>query len=178
MESAALQWFAMRATYKREIKAKEYLEGKGLKVFVPMKTVVRSVRGIKRKLKEPAISSLIFVKAAKDELQRIKFGVEYLQYVTRKEGGKNMPIVVPDVQMEQFMGVVQDDNIEKTFFTPQQVNLEPGTRVRVHGGVLDGQEGVLLKVEGKRKKQFFIVLPDLVTVNVGLENLDLLESIE
>ena len=57
------QWFAMRATYKRELVARDYLAGKGIEVFVPMKRVVKEVRGIKRKLTVPAINSLIFVRA-------------------------------------------------------------------------------------------------------------------
>jgi hypothetical protein len=62
MESP-FQWFAMRATYKRELVAKEYLEGKGIEVFVPMKREIKTIRGIKRKVTVPAINSLIFVYA-------------------------------------------------------------------------------------------------------------------
>ena len=173
-----LQWFAMRATYKRELVAQEYLQSKGIEVFVPMKSEIRVVRGIKRKMRVPAINSLIFVHAVKEELQQAKFGVEYLQYVTRKADGKNEPIIVPFAQMEAFMQVVQDDTIEKTFHSPAEVDLALGTRVKIHGGAFDGMEGKLVKVKGKRKKQFFIELQDLVAVNTVIENLDLVEVVE
>lgn len=172
------QWFAMRATYKREFMAQEYLQSKGIEVFVPMKSEIRVVRGIKRKMRVPAINSLIFVHAVKEELQQAKFGVKYLQYVTRKADGKNEPIIVPYAQMEAFMQVVQDDTIEKTYFAPSEVDMALGTTVRVHGGAFDGMEGVLVKIKGKRKKQFFIELEGLVAVQTVIENLDLIEVVE
>ncbi len=172
------QWFAMRATYKRELIARDYLTSKGIEVFVPMKKVIKVVRGIKRKLTVPAINSLIFVHAQKDVIQQAKMGVEYLQYITRKEGIRNVPIVVPDRQMEQFIQVAQDDAIEKTFFAPEEVDLSVGTRVKVHGGPFDGLEGVLVKIKGKRNKQFFVNLDGLVAVNTVIENLHLLEVVE
>lgn len=172
------QWFAMRATYKREFTAQEYLQGKGIEVFIPLKKEIKVIRGIKRKVIVPAINSLIFVKAQKEVLQQAKMGVEYLQYITRKAEGRNVPIVVPDRQMEQFIQVVQDDTIDKTFLSPDEVNLAVGTKVRVHGGAFDGMEGTLVKIKGKRKKQFFIDIEGLVAVNTVIENVELLEVVE
>lgn len=178
MMEAPYQWFAMRATYKREFIAQEYLQSKGFEVFLPLKTVLKVVRGIKKKVTVPAINSLIFVFAKKDELQQAKWGVEYLQYITRREDGRNVPIIVPQRQMEQFINVVQDDTIDKTFFAPGEVDLSAGTKVRVHGGPFDGYEGVLLKVKGKRKKQFCLDIPNVITLNTIIEKLDLLEVVE
>ena len=175
--SSPYHWFAMRATYKRELVAKEYLASKGIEVFVPMKCEIKVVRGIKRKLTIPAINSLIFVYSTKEALQEAKFGLDYLQYLTRKEDGRNVPIIVPTVQMEQFMNVVQDDTIEKSFFTPSEADLASGTKVKVHGGPFDGYEGTLLKVKGKRTKHFVLDLEGLVAVSTVVKNLDLIEVV-
>ena len=177
MESP-LQWFAMRATYKREMVAKEYLEGKGIEVFVPLRREMKVIRGIKRKVTVPAINSLIFVYARRQELQEAKFGVEYLQYLTRKLDGKNVPIIVPDWQMEQFRKVVEDDKVDKTYFAPGEVNLAEGTKVKVHGGAFDGMEGILMKLKGRRNKQFFLEVGGALAVNPKLENYDLLEVVK
>lgn len=171
-------WFAMRATYKREFVAQEYLTGKGFEVFVPLKKVIKVVRGIKRKVTEPAIKGLIFVKGEREALKKAKFGVEYLQYITSRDGGRNVPIIVPERQMEQFIAVVQDDAVDKTFYTPDEVNITSGTKVRVHGGPFDGFEGVLVRVQGKRNKQFFINIDGLVAVNTVVKNVELLEVME
>lgn len=175
MKESPFQWFAMRATYKREMVAKEYLEGKGIEVFVPLKTEIKVIRGIKRKVTVPAINSLIFVYAQKEQIQQAKFGVDYLQYFTRKLDGRNVPTIVPDYQMEQFRAVVEDDTIKKSFFAPGDVDLAAGTKVKVHGGAFDGYEGVLLKIKGKRNKQFFINLDGVAAVSTKIEKLDLIE---
>lgn len=171
------QWFAMRATYKREFMAQEYLQGKGIEVFLPLKKEIKVIKGIKRKVTVPAINSLIFVKAQKEVLQQVKMGVEYLQYLTRKEEGRNVPIVVPERQMEQFIQVVMDDTIDKTYFSPDEVNLKIGTKVKVHGGAFDGMEGILMKLKGRRNKQFFLEVGGTLAVNPKLENYDLLEVV-
>ena len=172
------QWFAMRATYKRELVARDYLAGKGIEVFVPLKKVVKEVRGIKRKLTVPAINNLVFVHARKEELQEAKYGVDYLQYLTRKFEGRSIPIIVPDRQMEQFRQVVEDDTIDKTFYAPGELDLSAGTRVRIHGGPMDGYTGVLVKVKGKRSKQFLIDVEGTISVSTQLNNFHLLEVVE
>lgn len=174
---APYQWFAMRATYKREMMAQEYLLSKGLEVFVPMKIEIKIIRGVKRKVRVPAINNLIFVRSQKEKLQEAKFGLEYLQYLTCRIDGKNVPIIVPERQMEAFIKVVQNDSVEKTFHMPGEVDMALGTKVKVHGGVFDGMEGVLVKVKGKRKKQFFVELEGIVAVNAVIENLDLIEVV-
>ena len=126
------QWFAMRATYKREFMAQEYLQGKGIEVFLPLKKEIKVIKGIKRKVTVPAINSLIFVKAQKEVLQQAKMGVEYLQYLTRKEEGRNVPIVVPERQMEQFIQVVMDETSREDF----SVNSHQGLQSRKTMGSL------------------------------------------
>lgn len=171
------QWFAMRATYKREFVAQNYLTGKGLDVYIPMKREVRVVRGVKKKVTVPAIGSLIFVYAQKEALQEAKFGVEYLQYLTHKVEGRNVPIIVPTDQMEQFRNIADDDTIDKTFFAPGELNMAKGTKVRVHGGPLDGKVGVMLKIKGKRAKQFTIDLPGVVSCSTEVNVYDLIEIV-
>ena len=178
MEEAPFQWFAMRATYKREFIAREYLVGKGFEVFLPLKKEVREIRGIKRKVTVPAISSLVFVKAQKEKLQQAKYGVEYLQYLTGKLDGNNVPIVVPEDQMELFRMIVEDDTIDKTYFTAGEINLAEGKKVKVHGGVLDGYKGVLVKVKGKRNKQFFLEIKGILSLHLALKDYHLIEVIE
>ena len=172
------QWYAMRATYRREILAQDYLNSKGIKTFVPMKTVVKVVRGIKRKLSQPAISSLVFACGTKEQIQQAKTGVDYLQYLTRKFDGRNIPIIIPTEQMEQFISVVQDDTIEKTFFAPNEVDFSEGTKVRVHGGPFNGLEGVFIRIKGKRKKQFVIDFEGVCSLSIATVEPDLLELIK
>ena len=50
--------------------------------------------------------------------------------------------------------------------------------MKVHGGAFDGLEGVLVKIKGKRKKQFFINVDGIVAVNTIIENVELLEVVD
>ena len=178
MAESPYQWFAMRATYKREFVARDYLAAKGIEVFIPLKREIKVVGGIKRKVTVPAINSLIFVYAQKEVLQSAKFGVEYLQYLTRKLDGKNIPIIVPDRQMEQFRQVVEDDTIDKIYYAPGELDLASGTKVRIHGGPMDGIEGVLAKVKGKRARQFTMEIEGTVAISTKVENFHLVEVVE
>ena len=57
-----LVWFAMSATFGRELKAKTFLETKSVKCFVPMKyQIVNDKKQGKIKKLAPAINNLIFV---------------------------------------------------------------------------------------------------------------------
>ena len=58
------------------------------------------------------------------------------------------------------------------------MNLAVGAKVKVHGGALDGYEGVLVKVPGRRNKQFFLDLEGVVSVNPELKNYHLLEVVK
>ncbi len=178
MAESPYQWFAMRATYKREFVARDYLAAKGIEVFIPLKREIKVVGGIKRKVTVPAINSLIFVYAQKEVLQSAKFGVEYLQYLTRKLDGKNIPIIVPDRQMEQFRQVVEDDTIDKIYYAPGELNMAQGSKVRVHGGPMDGVEGVLLKVKGKRSRQFTMEVGGTIALSTDVQNFHLVEVVE
>lgn len=97
-------WFAMSATFGRTLKAKTFLESKQVKCFVPMRyeMVKDKTRGKIRKF-VPAINNLIFVYTTKERIQALKSDAEYLQYLTKPVSGKNIPITVPEYQMQQFM---------------------------------------------------------------------------
>ena len=72
-------WFAMRATYRRELDAQNYLANHGIESFIPMhyKEFIKS----KQKKRElvPIIRSLIFVHTTPEKIQAIKQHIPYLQ---------------------------------------------------------------------------------------------------
>ena len=99
-------WYAMRATYRRELDAKQLLDKASIGCFVPMHYRI-CVKG-KQKKREfvPVIHNLIFVYAKPSEIQRVKKDIPYLQYMMdSREGTK---IVVPDDQMRRFVDGMQE----------------------------------------------------------------------
>lgn len=160
-------WFAMSATFGRAMKAKEFLEKNNVKCFVPMKYAMVNDRrqGKVRKL-VPAINNLIFVHAAKECIQTLKAGLKYLQYITRPEGRLNVPIIVPDSQMEQFITVCDTYSSDLVYLSPDEINLQKGTPVRIIGGAFDGIEGTFLKVDRSRRKRVAVLVQGIAAVMI------------
>ena len=153
-KDTAIVWFAMSAPYRRELIAQEFLEQRGIDCFVPMKeALVEKRNGSKRRQMVPAIHNLIFVHTTKETIKYLKQGVNFLQYCTRPVAGKNVPIIVPDYQMQQFIATCNTYNEKLIYLAPDEINLQEGTPVRIIGGAFDGIEGTFVRIEkGKRKK--------------------------
>ena len=161
-------WFAMSATFGRELKAKTFLESKQVKCFVPMRyeIVKDKTQGKIRKL-VPAINNLIFVYTTKERIQALKSVAEYLQYLTKPVGGKNIPITVPEYQMRQFMAVCDTYNENLVYLSPNEVNLKEGTPVKIIGSEFDGNEGTFVKVNKSRKKRVVVMIQGLTAVMIA-----------
>lgn len=178
-KDSQIVWFAMSAPYRRELKAKEYLQAKGIECFVPMvNALVEKRSGAKIRKQVPAIHNLIFVHTSKNVIQEIKRGVDYLQYRTMPREGKNIPIIIPDRQMQQFIAVTQTTNEELIYMRPEEVNIAKGTRVRVHGGAFDGTEGVFVKIQGKRKPRVVLLIQGVAAVALAEINTEFIEIIK
>ena len=175
-KESTIVWFAMSAPYRRELIAKEYLDRKGIECFVPMKeALVERRNGTKTRQLVPAIHNLIFVHTTKDEIKALKQGVNFLQYHTRPHNGKNIPIIVPDSQMQQFIAITTAQNEEITYLHPQEVNIKKGTRVRVHGGAFDGTEGYFVKIQGKRSRRVVMLIEGIAAVALTEISTDFIE---
>ena len=143
-DAAPLVWFAMSATYGRELKAKSYLESQGVTCFVPMRyEMVSNGRLGKVRRLIPVVRNLLFAYTTKERIQALKSSVGYLQYVTRSDNDENLPIIVPENQMQQFIPV------------------------RILGGTLDGVEGTCVKVNGKRNKRVVVLAQGVAAVMIS-----------
>ena len=172
-------WFAMSAPYRREKKAQELLDSKGIDNYVAMhyETVVR--RGIKKRVRVPVIHNLVFAHCTRSEIDAVKRGVPYLQFHTTRVEGKNVPIVVPDAQMEQFMKVCDTFDDDLRFFGPGEVNLAKGTKVRILEGQFKGVVGTFVRVAGSRSRRVVVEVPLVVyvaTAYVAPEDLEILSE--
>lgn len=163
-----VEWFAMSATFGRALKAKEFLESRSVQCFIPMKyeVVNDGKQGKKRKL-TPAINNLLFVNTTRSRIQSLKAEMSYLQYLTRPDGARRTPIVVPSFQMEQFMHVCNTYNEKLIYLNPDEINLEKGTPVQIVGGAFDGIEGTFVKIEGVRNRRVAIMVPGIAAVVIA-----------
>lgn len=165
MEDLVVQWFAMRATYRRELLAKQQMEQHGIKCFIPMQYKFLVVAGKRKRMLVPAVHSLIFVQTDKATIQEFKRTRSYLQYMTSVSAdGTRVPVIVPDRQMEAFIRIASTCDEGLMYIEGGQANLAKGTRVRIVEGPFAGAEGVLAKVAGVRDKRVIVSLEGLVSI--------------
>lgn len=159
-------WFAMSATFGRQLKAKCFLAENGVDSFVPMRNQIVSDRykGKVRRL-VPAINNLIFVHTTKERIHYLKSLVGYLQYMTKPFEGRNIPIIVPDEQMEQFIAICNTYNEKVVYISAEEICLERGVKVKIAGGMFDGVEGLFIKSD-KRKKSVVVHVQGVIGVMI------------
>lgn len=167
-------WFAMRATYRREMEAKKLLEAESLDTFIPMHYAPVKGNNKKREL-VPVIHNLIFVYARPSHIQSLKKSIPFLQYMI--DGRSGQKIIVPEVQMKRFIAVSGSYHEQLLYFTPEEVNLSRGTKVRICGGEFEGQEGIFVKVKGARDKRVVVQIQGVIAVAMATIHPDLIEPI-
>ena len=103
------QWYAIRVTYSREMAAKSYLDSIGIESYVPMHFAERTYGGKRRKVWEPLIHNLLFIRTSADRLREIKATTTLpIRYIMDRES--KSPTVIPERQMQDFMAVVATQN--------------------------------------------------------------------
>lgn len=172
-------WFAMSAPYQNELRVQRLLDKASIECFIPMcyKLILR--HGKKFRTWQPAVSNLVFVRATRSVLQDAKRYIPFLQYHTRPENGRNIPITVPDEQMNSFMKVCRSHEEKFVYLTGDQISrLEKGIRVRVLGGIFDGVEGSFVRIKGCRKKRIVVQVQGLVGVMLAEVDTNLIEILD
>lgn len=171
-------WFAMRALFNHEMKIKAVLDSEGIENFLPTRTVVRSVGGKKVRAEVPAVSNLIFAYSTEKELKPIVDGYRFFQFTYTKGCISNTPMVVPEKQMRDFLALARTALTNKVlYFTVDELRVAKGTKIRIHGGALDGVEGQFMKVKGVRSKCIVVTLNGIASVAAEVHP-DLVEVLE
>ncbi len=169
-------WFAMSATFGRSMRAKERLEQLGIDNYVPMRyEVTAGSRGRQDRRLIPAINNLIFVRTTRAIIQSAKQQIDWLQYLTQHESGKQRPIIVPDRQMEQFILVTQNRLEDIAYLTPEQIASSKGHRVRIIGGPFHNVEGLVLHTRGSGRKKLIVDIPNIIAARTEIADYDLIE---
>lgn len=172
------QWYAMRATYGRNMVVRRRLDEWGVESFVPMRyRLVRRGRSVRREL-EPVIRDLIFVRTTADNIRLIKSKIDFLHYITRPEDGRNVPIVVPEGEMTQFVAVAATYDEQLLYLDAEAVDMRAGQRVRIHGGPFNGCEGHFMKVAGVRNRRVVVAVEGVIAVAMVTADVAQIEQLD
>lgn len=164
------QWFVMRDLKRGNAKQPAYKLLGELKIrfFTPMVWKLRIRQGKRVRQQVPFMPDLLFVYDSRKVLDPLVEQIATLQYRFVK-GGNHQPMTVRNADMERFIRAVDAMN-NPCFYTPEEINPDMiGKKVRIVGGLLDGYEGCLQKMQGSRIKRLFVELLNLLTATVEVQ---------
>lgn len=135
-EATEARWYAVRTRSRHEKMVADQLDQQGIENFLPLVKRKRKWSDRVKEVELPLFSGYAFVRVALLSPDRLRVlqthGVAGLVGVR----GSGMPI--PDAQIESLKTVL----VNQVPFE-EYPYLQVGQRVRVHGGALDGIEGIL-----------------------------------
>lgn len=166
-EARNKRWLVAETCMHHEKKVRELLTKMGIECFVPSQFFVRQWKYRKSKIEQLLIPMKVFVHV--EERERLK--VLNLHLVTRfmREWKKTTPVVIPDDQMSRFMFMLHSAENPVHFF---ESPLEPGVRVRVVRGPLQGLEGDFISMGGHSKISVGMDVLGYICVEIPMEDVE------
>ena len=156
-------WYALRATYSRELKVQAQLNAMGVRTFVPMmwKRVEKDGREVKKLV--PAVSNLCFVYWTKhdiDEYIRGFGGNSPVNYYWDRTAGR--ALTVPEKAMDDFIKVASTMDEDIIYLTEISSKLHEGQTVKVKEGPFKGVEGKIVRI--RKSRRILVELPGMLAV--------------
>ncbi len=174
----AVHWYVTRCHNRSLSKVRQLLAAKGKEVFVPESYRIIVVKGKKVKRLLPVFSDLVFVKESYNELKRLmeQESVPMIFYFSHTTHVKDDAIWVKDGEMEVFMKATHmyDRNPEVKYFG--EIQFKKGDMIKIIDGPLEGAVGHLVQIKRGQKKQLVLELSNMITVNLAIDNHDLIEK--
>ena len=159
------QWFVLRVTYGRIIKAKDYLEAKGMQCYVPLRYKEIKKQGKKRIITEPLLPSFVFVHATAEQVDTLlndnKFvsneGRTLLSYYydhtfhRQDNPDRNPPLTIRDEAMNNFIRLTSIKNPHIIPVTSDNIQFKLGDNVIVTEGDFKGVHGRVARIAGQQR---------------------------
>ena len=156
-------WYALRATYSRELKVQADLQEKGVRTFIPMRWQSSPTgSGIQRKL-IPAINNLVFVYWTREKIDSyIRSFADARPVNYYWDRTTNAPLTSPDKDMENFITVASTLDEDLVFLTEVSDKLREGQTVKVKEGPFKGVEGKIVRI--RKSRRILVELPGMLAV--------------
>ena len=172
----ALSWYALRATYSRELKAQTMLAERGVRTFIPMMWRKRTVDGHEEKRLLPAVSGLVFAcatRATLDTFIRCFGEARPVNYYWDRTAAR--PLTIPDKAMEDFISVASTMDEDIIYLTEVSDKLREGQTVKVKDGPFKGVEGKIVRI--RKSRRILVELPGMLSIAATFIPTDNLEII-
>ena len=150
------QWFVLRVSYGRIIKAKALVEAKGLECYVPLRYKEIRKQGKKRIITEPLLSSFLFVHATAEQVGALLYEIKvnfdesrtllsyYFDHTSQRQDNpdRNPPLTICDEAMNNFIRLT---SIKNTHIIPVTTEIIPYKL----GDMAIGTEGDFKDIHGR-----------------------------
>lgn len=162
---ASKQWFVLRVSYGRIVKAKAFVEAKGFECYVPMRYKEVKKHDKKRIITEPLLSSFLFVHAAAEQvdsflqdknikaLENKALLSYYYDHTSHCENSptKNPPLVISDAAMDNFIRLTSIHNPHIIPVTSENIKYKLGDEVMITEGDFKDIRGRVARIAGQQR---------------------------
>ena len=159
------QWFVLRVSYGRIIKAKPFVEAKGFECYVPMRYKEVRKQGKKRIITEPLLSSFLFVHATAEQVETLLYEIKvstdesrnllsyYFDHTYQRQDNpdRNPPLIIRDEAMDNFIKLTSIKNPHVIPVTSENIQYKLGDHVIVTEGDFEGIQGRVARIAGQQR---------------------------
>lgn len=159
------QWFVLRVSYGRIIKAKSFVEAKNLECYVPMRHKQIMKHGKKLIITEPLLPSFLFVYATRSQIGVLLCDCSnnttdkkallsfYYDHTSFREDApeKNPPLTVSDSAMDNFIRLTSIKNPHIIPITSENIKYKLDDEVVITGGEFVGVHGRVARIAGQQR---------------------------
>ena len=159
------QWFVLRVSYGRIIKAKAFIEAKGLECYVPMRYKEVRKQGKKQIITEPLLSSFLFVYATAEQVETLLHDNNavanesrallsyYFDHTIHRQNNPdyNPPLTIREKAMNNFIKLTSIKNPHIIPVTTDIIKFKMGDEVVVTEGEFKDIHGRVARIAGQQR---------------------------
>ena len=162
---ASKQWFVLRVSEGRIIKAKAFVETNGLECYVPLRYKEVRKQGKKRIITEPLLSSFLFVHATAEQVETLLYEIKvstnesrnllsyYFDHTSQRQDNPdcNPPLTICDEVMNNFIRLTSIKNPHIIPVTTETIQYKLGDMVIVTEGEFKDIHGRVARIAGQQR---------------------------
>ena len=159
------QWFVLRVSYGRILKAKAFVEAKGLECYIPLRYKEVKKQGKKRIITEPLLSSFLFVHATAEQVETLLYEIKvstnesrtllsyYFDHTYQRQDNpdRNPPLIIRDEAMDNFIRLTSIKNPHIIPVTTEIIQYKLGDMVIVTDGEFKDIHGRVARIAGQQR---------------------------
>ena len=164
-QSENKQWFVLRVSYGRVLKAKDFVESKGLECYVPLRYKEVRKQGKKRIITGPLLSSFLFVHATAEQVKTLLYEIKvstnesrnllsyYFDHTSQRQDNpvRKPPLIIRDEAMDNFIKLTSIKNPHIIPVTSENIMYKLGDEVVVTEGEFIGIHGRVARIAGQQR---------------------------